>query len=767
MIRNYTYLLFLLFLGLSQTSVQAQALRGAVLDKNTLQPLPGAELVFYYTSNDRVVAQMGDSEFRIEAPRPGVGWLTVQASGYQSFTILEIQLVAGKERVLEVLLSPMELPEAALTCVDIVESRPFRDRSPIGELPLSREQTLNYPMTYFDPARLAAMAPGVVQTDDGTNSMSIRGNNPSWVRWRLQGLDVVNPNHLPNAGTFSDRPSLSSGGVLMLSAQMIDHSALITGAGSVGYNDGVAGMMDLQLRKGNNQQHEQTIQAGLIGMDISAEGPLSKKKKGASYLFNYRYSTVGILGKLGVSFGGEQITFQDLALHLNFPFRKKDYLSVFVLAGNSENLFTPPDSVAVYKDQFKIDFTSRTGIGGATYYGFVGDEFSYKIGTAFSTQENSRSQVSSAFLQSDLQDQGRFSLHFSGKLRASNRLSWLMGAQSTAYLLRNLSRVEDDLFVSIYSSQLTQQVTQAWLASEFSLLGGRLQATAGINPIGTPLRYSLDPRLQLAWRPASAHQVVFSAAAYSQFDAQWRASINGDLIHARNLGLRYRFQPEVQWEFSAEAFHQQVTNIVVDGLTRDAYSHFNETETLDLSNPVRNGKAFNTGLELMVNRRFADGWFANTNLTLLQSRVSGSDEVLRSSRWEVGQVANLLAGKEWKRKEKKSGIFRHFGVNGRAVFMGGTRALPIDNAASVQSQTTVFIYTNGYTEKNNPYFRVDGRLYWKKSLRRVRNTTFALEFQNLTMHQNIAYRYYDPVTQQVETKYQLGLIPNLSWRMEL
>ena len=594
MIRNYTYLLFLLFLGLSQTSVQAQALRGAVLDKNTLQPLPGAELVFYYTSNDRVVAQMGDSEFRIEAPRPGVGWLTVQASGYQSFTILEIQLVAGKERVLEVLLSPMELPEAALTCVDIVESRPFRDRSPIGELPLSREQTLNYPMTYFDPARLAAMAPGVVQTDDGTNSMSIRGNNPSWVRWRLQGLDVVNPNHLPNAGTFSDRPSLSSGGVLMLSAQMIDHSALITGAGSVGYNDGVAGMMDLQLRKGNNQQHEQTIQAGLIGMDISAEGPLSKKKKGASYLFNYRYSTVGILGKLGVSFGGEQITFQDLALHLNFPFRKKDYLSVFVLAGNSENLFTPPDSVAVYKDQFKIDFTSRTGIGGATYYGFVGDEFSYKIGTAFSTQENSRSQVSSAFLQSDLQDQGRFSLHFSGKLRASNRLSWLMGAQSTAYLLRNLSRVEDDLFVSIYSSQLTQQVTQAWLASEFSLLGGRLQATAGINPIGTPLRYSLDPRLQLAWRPASAHQVVFSAAAYSQFDAQWRASINGDLIHARNLGLRYRFQPEVQWEFSAEAFHQQVTNIVVDGLTRDAYSHFNETETLDLSSPVRNGKAFNT-----------------------------------------------------------------------------------------------------------------------------------------------------------------------------
>jgi hypothetical protein len=165
---------------------------------------------------------------------------------------------------------------------------------------------LRYPNTYFDPGRLATAYGGVAQVDDGTNQISVRGVSPAMVRWRLEGLDIINPNHLPNAGTFNDAPAAASGGVLMFSAQLLDqllpadlvHILPVTAMLP-------AESMDMNLRAGNKYDREYTIQAGLIGLDVAAEGPLGKHNR-TSYLVNYRYSTVGLLGAMGVSFGGEK-----------------------------------------------------------------------------------------------------------------------------------------------------------------------------------------------------------------------------------------------------------------------------------------------------------------------------------------------------------------------------------------------------------------------------------------------------------------------------
>lgn len=39
----------------------------------------------------------------------------------------------------------------------------------------------------------------------------------------------------------------------------------------------------MKLRNGNNQKNENTIQVGIMGIDVASEGPLSKKHK-ASYI---------------------------------------------------------------------------------------------------------------------------------------------------------------------------------------------------------------------------------------------------------------------------------------------------------------------------------------------------------------------------------------------------------------------------------------------------------------------------------------------------
>jgi Carboxypeptidase regulatory-like domain len=293
-IKNSIGIVFLCFSNL----LAAQTLRGTVKESVTGNAIAGATMTLESDQKGEKKTISSDEQgvFRFDNLQPGYYQILVEHVGHQKITIKELLVTSGKERVLNLLL---DLGTTPIPVIEVVEARYDHKMQPLGEIPLSRDQTLRYPMTYYDPARLATAFAGVAQTDDGTNSISVRGNNPGLLRWRLEGVDIVSPNHLSNAGTLSDRPAISSGGVLMLSAQMLDNTSLLTSNYSAQYGDAIGGIMDMHLRKGNNQQAEQTIQVGLVGLDATLEGPFSKRKRG-SYLINYRYSTVGLLGVLAV-----------------------------------------------------------------------------------------------------------------------------------------------------------------------------------------------------------------------------------------------------------------------------------------------------------------------------------------------------------------------------------------------------------------------------------------------------------------------------------
>jgi hypothetical protein len=153
------------------------------------------------------------------------------------------------------------------------------------------------------------------------------------------------------------------------------------------------------------------------------------------------------------------------------------------------------------------------------------------------------------------------------------------------------------------------------------------------------------------------------------------------------------------------------------------------------------------------------------NTSLFTARYQGSDEVWRNARWGLGHLANATLGKEWYRERTENKV-KAFGINGRIVWTGGYRTMPIDLAASKLAKTTIYDTQNGFNVRQSDYFRIDLRVYWKRSLGALRNSTFAMDFQNVTSQKNIAYYFYDPFTQKIETKYQLEFVPNLSWRLE-
>lgn len=222
--------------------------------------------------------------------------------------------------------------------------------------------------------------------------MSIRGNAPESVQWKLEGVEIVNPNHLSNAGTFSDQPTQTGGGTNILSAQLLGHMNFLSGAFPAEYGNTLAGVMDMRFKAGNNKKFQHTAQIGLIGVDISSEGPLNKAK-GSSYLFNYRYSFTGLLGLMGVDFGGESIKFQDLAFNLNFPTKRAGTFMIFGMGGNSSNIFVPnPDKTQWESDKEfnNIDFYSRMGVAGLKHSINLSKKWNLKTVMANSGLENLR-----------------------------------------------------------------------------------------------------------------------------------------------------------------------------------------------------------------------------------------------------------------------------------------------------------------------------------------------------------------------------------------
>ncbi|MEQ1746153.1 MAG: TonB-dependent receptor [Saprospiraceae bacterium] len=759
----------------------AQQLRGLVRDADQTTPLVGVVIGIGTTpkANSLAIATDANGLYFTDALPPGVYLCRLSLDGYEPVLIQEVRLVSGKETVLDVALrpSPTTLPHVTVKAAAL-DRRPLL---PIGEVPLTREQTQRFPATFFDPARLALAYPGVANTDDQANGLSIRGNGPTSVRWRLEGVDVTNPNHLPNAGTFSDRPATSSGGVLLFSAQLLDNSSLITGSCPPGYGDAFGGIMDMYWRRGNTERHEFTAQAGLIGLDLAAEGPLSKKN-GHSYLANYRYSTVGLLGQMGVSFGGEKINYQDLAVKLDFLEKNGGRWSLFGLGGYSRNTFSPPtDSTEIkqYKDLFTIDFESGTAILGLSNWRPIGKNTTLKTTTVASVQGNVRESNGDGMRERDtgLELRTGFSSTLFHRVNATNRLQAGMQAQYAAN--------EVDAGILRYYGYGQNLLFQPWVNWLWSDKADHTSVRIGLHSLllsvtgdsATLTDFSVEPRLIVTRRLGGRHQLAFSASLSSQTHPMWLYALEvqnhsansghfqgGALARSFQFSLRHTWNPGDLWAVKSEWFYQQQYRIPV-AVAPSAFSLINVSEVQVFGPLVANGAAENKGIELSAERYLAAGWFLLVNTTLFDARYQGSDGLWRSSRWNLGHIANLTAGKEWQRDAWPEKT-RAFGVNGRISWTGGQRAAPVDEAASAAAKATVYDLTDGYSEQQPGFVRLDLRVYWRRNVGKRRNSLFAMDFQNVTLQKNTAYQYYDPYTGRAEEKEQLGLVPNLSWRLE-
>src|SRR5690606_29083630 len=152
----------------------------------------------------------------------------------------------------------------------------------------------------------------------------------------------------------------------------------------------LSGVFDINLRKGNNKKREYTIQAGVLGVDVAAEGPFTKSYNG-SYLVNYRYSTLNLLGHMGVDLFGASTNFQDLSFNFYLPTKKAGNFSVFGLGGLSDQSTKAEKDSTLWEnsyDRYSGKFVSNTGVVGVRHDLVINSSTLLRNSVVLSANEN-------------------------------------------------------------------------------------------------------------------------------------------------------------------------------------------------------------------------------------------------------------------------------------------------------------------------------------------------------------------------------------------
>ena len=186
----------LLFAALGFAQKPTQTIRGSVLDQQSEVPLIGVTVELLDAPEATGTITEPDGSFALENVPVGRQTLRFSYIGYEGVTIPNIVVTAGKEVFLEVKMaeSLVQLNEVVVTA-QVDKDKAGNELATISARQFSLEEVTRYSGARNDAARMAANFAGVNISDDSRNDIVVRGNSPTGLLWRMEGVAIPNPNH--------------------------------------------------------------------------------------------------------------------------------------------------------------------------------------------------------------------------------------------------------------------------------------------------------------------------------------------------------------------------------------------------------------------------------------------------------------------------------------------------------------------------------------------------------------------------------------------
>ncbi|MCE1197700.1 MAG: TonB-dependent receptor [Marinilabiliales bacterium] len=754
-------------------------MKGVVRDKETRQPVPEGLLIFTDQHREFSAVSGDDGTFRIHLP---VGKYTLMVShlGFTPMVLPNIQVSTGKEAYLEIGL------EARVFLTDEVTVTAGKQSwlTPSGGSSvrtLQSQDASRYAGGYSDPLRMVANFAGITSgNNDASNEIVVRGNSPRGMLWRIEGMEIPNPNHLPggvgsNGGAYS-----------MISTNVLADFDFYSGAFPAEYGNALSGVMDLRLRKGSSEKHEFGLQLSVVGAEATAEGPVGKGKHG-SFLANVRYANFDILRKYGI------INLQDLSIvpsSLDWSFRydyhdqKWGEFELFSMGGNSRtgneassnrsdilkgannDEFIEKDGLSVFGLKHLINFKNgksylRTILGVSLFQEKWNEGI---VDTSFVHVVNKEDRISSPVWN--------LSVMFNNKVNAGN--SYKIGFEfnpsfADMFSIRKQTTAKYDTLVDEKAGSYSAGAYFQWKYKPDDILELVPALHLGYHSING--EWTLEPRLGLVFNIPGHQSVNIGTGFYSRMEPipiyyfrvktgkSERRLLNRDLrsTKAFHLVAGYRKSLANDWKISLEGYYQYLFDVPISAYTNNTFSMVNQSDGLpdiDLNNE---GISENKGLELTVDKSFLKNYYFLATFSLFESGYRASNTQWYATYYNANSVCNLLVGREFKVGRAGQNIM---GFNLRNITRGGYRFTPPDEAQSIKKKTLVYDLNQVYGAHLPWYDRLDAGINYKVN-RAHSALNVSLDIQNLLNRHNVYRRNFSYANGKISytDKKLIGLVP--------
>jgi len=755
-----------------------QTIRGVVRDEASAAPIPYAT-VHIPAIFGKGVTTNEQGEFELKNVPLGRHNVEVSIIGYETVTLREILVTSAKEVFLDVRMKEqITVLGHVVVRPRVNKEEPINPTATAGARMLSMEEANRYAGGADDPARLVTAFPGI-SSGLSHNGISIHGNSPEMLQWKLEGVEIPNPNHYADVSTFG-------GGIMSsLSSNVMGNSDFFSGAFPAEYGNAVSGVFDMRMRNGNSYNFEHTAQLGLMGIDLASEGPLSKKHI-SSYLINYRYSTMGLITKLGINGDlGGVFDYQDLNFKLNFPTKAGTFslwATGLIDKFQDDNPKDPADWIH-NGDNMTLETEQYMGAAGLSHHIRIGSKGYLKTtlaATYYSHQVDEQS-IAGDLSRTDYSDMFRRKTNFI----LTSAYNHKFGAVHTNRTGLTYTRLvyKMDLQMSPFEGQPMETLSkgdgQTDLINVYSNstlnLSNRLTANVGINGQFLTLNnsWSVEPRVGLKYLAGNRSTFALAYGLHSRMEnvdlyyvrtaTSATKPVNTDLgfTKAHHILFTYSYKTNENTVLRIEPFYQHLFDIPVEKGT--SFSTINREHYWVEKALVNEGVGRNYGLDLTLEQYLNKGFYYMVTASVFDSKYKGGDGIWHNTRYNRNYIVNALAGKEWTVGRARKNTLN---VNVKFTFQGGERHTPIDLAATEADPDKDIQYdeTRAFSLQYDPMFITNlGASY--RINRPKAAYEIGLAFINLTGTKERYGFHYNHITNGIEENYGTSGFKNVYFRV--
>ncbi len=764
-------------LCISSTAIAQQVqgeIHGEIVDVNSETPIPFASITIVGSSPPKGSSSDIDGQFVISNIDVGRISLEVSCIGYETMILSEVVVRSkGNEFIRVGLRENMQILGEIVVRPTQEKERPLNKMATVSAKQLNMEEASRYAGGFDDPARLVSSFAGVAGSV-GNNLLVVRGNSPKGILWQIEGIPVPNPNH------FGEITGFGGGGITALSSTTIGNSDFFTGAFPAEYGSALSSVFDLTIRNGNSHEYHHSFQASFLGLDLASEGPISRKSN-SSYLINYRYSTLGLLG-LGIQY-------QDLSFKVNLPTKNIGNFSIWGLGLIDATDSAPdPDTTEVgsqwqYYDDLSTETAKlATGILGISHKNFFGEKMFVKTTVTASSSNiiahNSRldSTYSSDYQLDNVEYQ-------SMDYRIASVLNTKFGRRhtnKTGVLFTNLNfnfKLEQALEFGLPLSNIANDngsgnLMQAYSQSSFIL--GKWQINPGVHYLYFTLndKHSLEPRLGINFRPNDRNTWSLGYGLHSQVEklSFYLADVpvNGQtkqlnksmgLTKAHHVVLSYDRMFGERTHLRIEPYFQYLFNVPV--IDNSYFSMSNVTDDFFINSELQNsGTAQNMGVDLTIEQFFHKGFYYLVTMSIFDSKYIDGAGQEHNTPFNRKLISNVLVGKEWLVKSRNL-----FSANMKYTYLGGGWQHPVRESESLENEEVVLDYNNPYSVQN-PTSHVVSVTFTYRINKKRHSSLWSLQVLNVLGAKEYLGYQYNFKEHTIDVNTDAIILPNLSYRFE-